>query len=684
MIDTINQAQTLSPLKLTPFQEIKEAFQKNFDNLTPGKEWFLVDVNKDELWDTYLNSFPQELRQQHTCNSCCQFIKSYGGLVTINQDLTLTSIWDFDVPSPFKEVVNNLKALVESKPIENVFRTHNKQLGTDFNLQTLESGTVIRWHHWSLTTPYQVKVNRNVSISTQLSLFRDNVRVLKRSLEQLTVESTETVLELIAQNSIYRGREFEWVLKAFLKYQKEYKNLSNAEQKTNYCWSKYRENSVCRIRNGAIGTLLINLSEGVDPVTAVNKFETVMAPSNYKRPKPVVTPKMLDTAKKTVIELGLEDSLGRRFATESDLTINDVLFVDRTTNLRGSQDIFEQVKNTIPVPPKKFNRVEEISLDDFTTKVIPTTTSLEFLLENGHEGNLVSLIAPSNMDAPSLFKWDNGFSWSYNKAIADSLSARVQKAGGKVEGELRCSLEWYNYDDLDIYLVCPDGEKIYFQHKRGKTGGQLDVDMNAGSGSTREAVENIIFPSKNRMDEGTYTLLVNNYCLRENKNVGFRTEIECQDKILSFEYPQAVRDGETIKVAKFEYSKRDGITVKESIPSTAISKQLWGMNTNIFHKVKMALHSPNYWENSSHIGNKHFFFTLEGAKNEGPVRGFFNEFLKPELLPHKHAFEVLGGAIKIEDDPNQLSGVGFSSTSKGSFTVKVTGNTTRVLKVNTL
>ena len=39
-------------------------------------------------------------------------------------------------------------------------------------------------------------------------------------------------------------------------------------------------------------------------------------------------------------------------------------------------------------------------------------------------------------------------------------------------------------------------EHIYFGNKRGWTGGTLDVDMNAGGGTTREAVENVVWATK--------------------------------------------------------------------------------------------------------------------------------------------------------------------------------------------
>jgi len=81
--------------------------------------------------------------------------------------------------------------------------------------------------------------------------------------------------------------------------------------------------------------------------------------------------------------------------------------------------IFEELKEDVPVNSKSLSKVEEVTIDKFITDILPTVKSLEVLVENKHLNNLVSLIAPINKEAPSLFKWKNSYSWSYVNALTD-------------------------------------------------------------------------------------------------------------------------------------------------------------------------------------------------------------------------------------------------------------------------
>jgi hypothetical protein len=299
------------------------------------------------------------------------------------------------------------------------------------------------------------------------------------------------------------------------------------------------------------------------------------------------------------------------------------------------------------------------------------------------------LIAPKIKDCKTMFKWNNGFSWAYSGNITDSMKERVKSAGGDVEGVLRFSIQWNdnkdNEDDLDAHCIEPNRNEIYYRNKghRHPSSGMLDVDIIRPSQQTKDgvAVENITWSMLQRMLEGKYKFFVRCFSKCAGKS-GFSAEIEFDGVIHSFAYNQALRGHQDVQVAEVTYSKKEGFRLIEKLPSSTSSKKMWNLDTQQFHPVLVIMYSPNYWDMQNGIGNRHFFFMLKNCINPESPSGFFNEYLKEDLMTHKRVFEALGGKMRVEDADNQLSGIGFSSTQRNSIIVKVEGHVNRILKIN--
>ena len=90
--------------------------------------------------------------------------------------------------------------------------------------------------------------------------------------------------------------------------------------------------------------------------------------------------------------------------------------------------------------------------------------------------------------------------------------------------------------------------------------------------------------------------------------------------------------------------------------------------------------SPNFWDGHG-VGNKHYFFMLDGCLNDGKARGFFNEFLKPDLDAHRKVIEMVGNKMTAVESDRQLSGLGFSSTQRSSLLCRVKGSFTRTINI---
>lgn len=675
------------------FKTMKNRMIANFEAMSSNNYLFQVDIDKDELWNIYLNSFPEGTneiyctRREYDCSCCRHFLKSIGGTVFIDVDLNVHSIFEFDTgSSTFQPVMDALDRYVKSKPIIDVYFSESQTVGTNQNHEWNPDGSVTTWDHFFLKLPKHYVVDRG-TVSTKMALFRDRRNVFKRSLAEISMDAIDIVLELIDSNTLYRGEEWSHIIATLKTLKDEHIHLPE-EKKDLYVWRKTAciGDIIGKIRSHSIGVLLTDISEGMDLDKAVRRYENIVAPTNYKRPKAIFTKRMLEDAKRTITDLGYLDSLARRYATLDDITVNNILFSNRDSAKRIGGDIFDEMMNEVSIDAKRFSRVEEISAEKFVNDILPTAKEVEVLLENKHTQNMVSLIAPVNKEAPSMFKWSNGFSWAYTGNITDSdIRERVKNAGGNIDGVLRFSIQWndtneYSQNDLDAHAFTPSGTHIWFRAKRDYcTGGFLDVDI-IDPVKGKPAVENIAWENKSNMTPGVYTFLVHQYTYHGGKD-GFRAEIEFDGKIYQYNYKNKLRQGQEVIVAAVTLNADGTFSIKEHLNSTQATREVWGLKTNTFIPVSVVMYSPNYWDNQNGIGHRHYFFMLKGCVNPECPNGFYNEFLKSDLEKYKRVFEALGGKMAVANADDQLSGIGFSATKRNELVVKVKGATERVMKV---
>lgn len=148
--------------------------------------------------------------------------------------------------------------------------------------------------------------------------------------------------------------------------------------------------------------------------------------------------------------------------------------------------------------------------------------------------------------------------------IDAEIRQRLLKAGGRFENcSVRASLIWNTHDDLDLHVVTPNGEEIFYGSKHSRCGGELDVDRNAHHPFTREPVENIRW-AKGTAPVGTYQVIVRNYAHHESvpKDINFKVELEIDGKVESFEgvIPKGMEGPRSdITAFKFTYTPEQGV-----------------------------------------------------------------------------------------------------------------------------
>jgi hypothetical protein len=148
------------------------------------------------------------------------------------------------------------------------------------------------------------------------------------------------------------------------------------------------------------------------------------------------------------------------------------------------------------------------------------------------------------------------------KGIESEIKKRAREAGGQVDNvDIRATLLWNTRDDLDIHMITPANEHIFYQKKRVQSGGWLDIDMNV-QGESLKPVENIRYAS-GVAPSGKYRVYVQNYGFHDNefhsggrKDIPYQVEIEINGEVQFFEgVTQAGKSGSQsdVEILEFDY-----------------------------------------------------------------------------------------------------------------------------------
>lgn len=677
------------------FNAFSAVIETRVSQLMKAEELYVVDIPTEDLWNFYLDAFPAgtneifKERREYDCQCCRQFIRNMAGIVVIKNGKRQT-IWEVKgLEYPFDVVAAAMSKLVQEAPIKRRAFFKEWNFGNKVTRSLGEDGKVKEWYHFHGAVN---KTHFKKDAGEYLSQLDGRLTVFQRGMEELTKEAVDTVLDLIKEKQLYRGDEHKGALQAFKRLKDAY---AKAEDKSLFLFENLTQPGAA-LKNSAIGTLIEDLSKGVELEKAVKSFESKVAPSNYKRPKALITQKMVDQAIETLQELGMEHAINRRFARFDDMNVSNVLFVDNAVSglMAGGSPIADLLKTSVKATAPDFKKAKEVTVEEFFSKIMPKAKKVEALVENKHLANFVTMTAPVHGDSGGLFKWGNDFAWSYDGDIADSdMRAAVQAKGGRVDGAFRFTHSWNhkgrrNGSLMDLHVFMPGNSKSFDKNDetygRGRrvgwncrddhqSGGRQDVDYTSVAPAAYVPVENITFPDLDRMPDGKYKCAIHNWNLRTPTDAtgGFMAEIEFGGQVFEYDYPKKLAHHEWVHVATVTKKGRE-MTIEHHLPTTTTSQEKWGVQTQKLTKVQTILKSPNFWDDKEE-GNKHWFFILEGCRTDEPVRGIYNEFLNSAFTKHRKVFEVLGDKARCQPNPNeeQLSGIGFSSTQGQKLNVLV-------------
>ncbi|WP_462280362.1 YfaP family protein [Salinivirga cyanobacteriivorans] len=95
-----------------------------------------------------------------------------------------------------------------------------------------------------------------------------------------------------------------------------------------------------------------------------------------------------------------------------------------------------------------------------------------------------------------------------NVGTYQSIEVQTVEAG---TGQFQVNLSWDQPNDMDLHLIEPNGEEIYYSNSLSDNGGFLDIDSNAGCSIDGTNSENITYGDTAIVEAGTYTVIVDRW-----------------------------------------------------------------------------------------------------------------------------------------------------------------------------
>ena len=118
-----------------------------------------------------------------------------------------------------------------------------------------------------------------------------------------------------------------------------------------------------------------------------------------------------------------------------------------------------------------------------------------------------------------------------------------------VAADVQVTLTWDVDSDLDLFVIEPSGERIYYGNPTSRTGGALDLDSNAACNIDGKRVENIRWPPGDA-PEGQYTVQVDEFSACRTSMSNYTVRIVNGASVQTFR--GTISGGRTIEVATFE------------------------------------------------------------------------------------------------------------------------------------
>lgn len=358
-----------------------------------GSHLFCTDATG--LFDRFLAALPQPDRAIHTCNTCRQFFKGYGGLVTISDSgATVSAMWRPEsVPPFYAPAVGILQTAVQKARVTAPF------LSTATAWGTAQTGV---WSHLAVSPPASMVYRAKLLTAGQaMAAKREDFGTVGRALGEFTPAMLDEALRILNADAVARSERFL----APVQWLRDLLSRPKGRAGENILWRAIATapDGYCHPRSGMAGSLLEDIAAGMPFDDIKARWEAKMHPLRYLRPQAAPSAGNIKAAEAVVAKLGIAPSLERRFARLDEC---ETLWLPRhEPPIANGAGVFGHLKakDDDAVRPVDMP-AQTMTWAKFRAAVMPKAEAMEFLVPG--VGNFMAFLTAANADAPPILKWD--------------------------------------------------------------------------------------------------------------------------------------------------------------------------------------------------------------------------------------------------------------------------------------
>lgn len=399
----------------TPSQHSIDTFRETATNLHTafhakmakyGPNLFRVGHVK-HLSSGYLETFDTpELRKEHDCTACREFMRQWGNLVFITPGGDLVpAFWDADeATDDYQDAIHHLETRLRGAQVTGVAYSEYATLGhTETNgfphFGIILDGGNVQMPKGSLTSAMAMEASKG-----------EDFKTLKRALSEYDMVYLEQVEHLLKTEKLNRHQELLPTIQFLIDTKNKIAAASKVKtHRTNVLWRivASANSALCSPRSTVLGKLLDDLISGVSVEDAIADFNERTAPDKYMRPTAAPTAGNVSRAEVLISQLNLELALERRWAGMSEI---QTLWTPKAVAQGKPKDgVFGHLvtKDEKRIQAKELPTIKggEITWAKFARTVLPDALKMEVYIGSSRHA-LGAMVTAVNKDAPPLVRWD--------------------------------------------------------------------------------------------------------------------------------------------------------------------------------------------------------------------------------------------------------------------------------------